>query len=321
MIMRHGSFAALLAAAAFVALAAASGAEEIDQTLGPLRLKGRHPTMMGPYITTTIQFDRPGWIRSFGVHLLDADQRPSPDNTVFCHAVFRAPPTAINLSGEDYQFGNNLPLTAGQDTISFPAGFGFHVDTTSLYVVEAMLQSPYDSIDARYYFKVAFNFVADAERVSVRPLYHVSVRIGPGEGFSRRGRSRRDAKQMASSAREDLMHMWWVPPGRHEYTVRFTLPASGRVHFATVHIHRYGVGYALRAVATGHVLLSGHPAEGSRREMLEVPVYSDKTGLLLEKNVEYEFSVTYDNPLQENVSAMGTLHLFFDSIDGASLKN
>ncbi|NNN05800.1 MAG: hypothetical protein HKL90_07850 [Elusimicrobia bacterium] len=318
---RRGVRAGAIAAFVVIVLGVAAGAEEIDQILGPLRLKGRHPTMMGPYISTTVQFDRPGWIRSFGVRLLDADQRPSPDNTVFCHAVFRAPPTAISLGGEDYQFGNNLPLTSGQDTIAFPAGFGFHVDTTSLYVVEAMLQSPYDSIDARYYFKVAFDFVPDAERVPLRPLYHVSVRIGPQERFSRRGRSRRDAKQMAPSAREDLMHMWWVPPGRHEYRTRFSLPASGRVHFATVHIHRYGVAYTLRDVATGRVLMTGRPKEGSQREMLEVPVYSDKTGLLLKKDADYEFSVAYDNPLKENVSAMGTLHLFFDAIDGAASKN
>lgn len=314
-------FFAAVAALTLVLLGAAVGAEEIDQILGPLRLKGRHPTMMGPYITTTLQFDRPGWIRSFGVRLLDADQRLSADNTVFCHAVFRAPPTAINLGGEDYRFGNNLPLTAGQDTIAFPAGFGFHVDTTSLYVVEAMLQSPYDTLDARYYFKVIFDFVADAEHAPLSPLYHISVRIGPHERFSQRGRSRRDAKQMAPSAREDLLHMWWVPPGRHEYATRFSLPASGRVHFATVHIHRYGVAYTLREVATGRVLIAGRPIEGLRREMAEVPVYSDKTGLLLKKGADYEFSVAYDNPLKENVSAMGTLHLFFDEIDGAARKS
>jgi hypothetical protein len=112
-----------------------------------------------------------------------------------------------------------------------------------------------------------------------------------------------------------MMHMWWVPPGRHEYKRRFVLPASGRVHFATVHIHRYGIAYSLRDVATGRVLMEGKPAEGGRREMLEVPVYSDKDGLLLEKDAEYEFSVVYDNTLSEKVSAMGTLHLFFDRLD------
>ncbi len=306
----------ILALAALLPLARPPRAETLVETLGPLRLKGIHQSMQGPFEMKTIQFERPGWIRSVSLRLLDARGRRSADTAVFCHAIFRAPAQPIEVDGKIFMLGRNFPLAPDQDAVKFPAGFGLHVDTVSLYVLEGMLQSPDKPRDAVYTMRVDIDFVDDAHAVGIKPLHHLSIRIDPNGADGGRALTRRQIKQLPQGARADLMHMWWVPPGRHEYATSFTLPRAILVHAATVHIHRFGAGFALRERRTGRVILSGAPPPAAR-EMSEVPFYSDARGLRLDKGVDYEFSVVYDNPGPAPTSAMGTLHLFFDPDDAS----
>ncbi len=275
--------------AVLVAAAQLAGAAQITQVYGPLRLRGSHPQMLGPYMQSSRQFDRPGWITRFETWVVDKDGRPV-DQSVFCHSVFEyypvpGGPPSLHVTTEE-----------GKNVVAFPSGYGVRVDTAPLYLLEMMLQSDDPSVDRELYFKVTWDVTYEGDGPPLKSLESYKVKILAGEGRS----------PAAMTDGQD----WWVPPGRHEYSARFLLPYSGEVHFIAPHVHRYASVLRLKDEQTGHVLYEDRVRAGKAFTLERIPVFSGDKGIPLVEGRPYLFEVVYDNPLKKPVEAMANLRLF-----------
>jgi hypothetical protein len=267
-----------------------AAAERLSFTTPPLRLKGVQHAMIGPKAVQTVLFDEPGWIVSFDSFVTDERGRRRADQSAFCHTTF-------HYGRYDQPQHPRVTVDEGVHRIAFPKGFGFKVRPDAMYMLDMMLQSEDPDKDETLSVRTELDFRPERPGTALRSLTHYFIHVWP-----------RGPQVRTLDSRE--WGVWWVPKGRHRYESVTPAPASGRVHFMTVHLHRGAAEYELADDASGRVLHRGVVRSDARGEIAEVPVYSSAEGFPLTAGQPVRLSVVYDNPSDKPLVAMATLHLF-----------
>jgi hypothetical protein len=282
----------------FVAGPEAPPAGEIRRLVGPVRLRGIQPAMLGPEGSVKVSFPGPGWIKGYRVHLRDASGADADDRGIFCHSVFRDPAIAsFRLTPEIdglRSMGMLLTSAEGAQTVRLPDGFGVAVDTFSDYQFEGVLQSPDGPKDGDYTFDVGFDYQSIEASPPLRTLTVMRV----------------DAKSSANIGHG--AGQWDVPPGRHSYTSEFGVPRDLSVHMIDFHLHRSTAKLELLDAGTGDVLYAADVKTGRDGYPIR-PVYSSGDGFALSKTRRYRFRITYDNPKDRPEPTMALMFLFVSS--------
>ena len=102
--------------------------------------------------------------------------------------------------------------------------------------------------------------------------------------------------------------LFFVPQGRDERQVTFTLPFAARIHFLGTHLHPYGVSIELYNVSRQELVWKGARRGGANGAM---EVYSNPEGYLVRAGEAYKITGVYDNPNTENIDAMAGLFMLY----------
>lgn len=271
-------------------LSPSSGAKEMTEVVGPLRLAGKHLPMFGPHIDKTVRFKRNGLVTGFSDRVLDEGKKPVDDDSIWCHTSLIWPDLSPDKLRKD-----RLILGEGIRKIIFPDGFGFPIRASAPYRLNMMLQSQDESLNRDYYFSVGIHIAEEGKGPRLKNLFLLPLSVG-----------HHDAKESISGWGD-----WWVPPRQRQLKSKsFTMPVSGTIHVMAPHLHRYATRLTLKEQNSGRVLYDEAPLEDGERRLTKVPYYSSRVGLPREKGRSYELSVVYDNPSSEKISVMAGLYLF-----------
>ncbi|MSV29005.1 MAG: hypothetical protein EXQ52_09715 [Bryobacterales bacterium] len=103
-------------------------------------------------------------------------------------------------------------------------------------------------------------------------------------------------------------HLFFVPPGKDERAVTFTLPFEGSIHFLGTHLHPYGASVELFSVSRNQTVWKGVRTGGPESPM---EVYSSAGGYTFSAGETMRIKSVYDNPTKEKVDAMAGLFMLY----------
>jgi hypothetical protein len=267
------------------------------QTVGPLRLRGIQPSMVGPEVEAGVSFPKPGWLKGYSVRIRDSRGADADGLGLYCHSVVRDPAAFRRsaLAETDGVRSVSMFLTSaeGSETVRLPDGFGVAVDT-SVYRFEGVLQSPDEPHDGDYFFEVSYDFQPRGEGRELTPLTVMRV---DANAPARRGHGAGE---------------WEVPSGRHDYAGEFRPPRDAVVHMIDFHLHRYTSKVEVLDAETGRALYSADVKAGRDGYPIR-PNYASREGFPIGKGRRYLFRVTYENPTDRPALTMALLFLYVSS--------
>ena len=284
------SLRAALAAAAL--LGAASARAEVLR-LGPLRIRGAHAPMAGPFITQSIDFPKDVVLRSASVVLLGPDGKPDPDQTLLCHVTL-ADSDASHMPGKTPHV---LTLDLGTRRLDLPDGYGVRLAANRRYLVNAMLASNDPAVDREETFLITLDVAEAAAAGAPRAVAAHTV-----------GLRAQDAGQDGVTGDFD----WLVPPGRHEYSRTVPQPETETVRALSAHLHRYASSVRIAEAGTGKKVFEGAVERGADGTLLRAPVWNAAAPLVLKAGTRYVWTAVYDNTGREPMRAMATFYVFED---------
>jgi hypothetical protein len=285
--------------AGLIALSVSASSEEIYRTVGPVRMKGIHARMKGPFASHWVKFPRRGWITGFTVNVLDSANRPVDDQELLCHGRFNEDETYLEplvdqASGKEFgiSFNHSSFITAvGATALRLPDGYGVAVDSSTTYYFLGMLKSLSRPHDGLYSFGITFTFEPVDGGRKIASLIALKV-----EG-------------MPEQEPKNESFQWDLPPGKHDYSKEFGVPEDFDIHLIDFHLHRFTTAVELREARTGAILYRSEVKETPNGEPLR-PLYSSETGIALRKDARYVFQISYDNPLNDSDRTMGKMFLY-----------
>lgn len=260
---------------------------QVVLTVGPVHVPaGGHDGHEGA--DTHLQFAWPvaGWVRGYGIEVLDADGRVLPRSMLHHAGV-------ANLERRQlpYRLVERL-FAAGAETspVMLPSSMGLPLSRGQQMVVY-------------------FHLVNDTDR----PLDGVVLRISlawipPG------GREPRSVFPLFLNANAEYAatSAFDLPPGTYERSSEFTLPISGRLRGLGGHMHDYATEVRLEDVEKGKVLarLRAKRAPDGQLVSLGRTIFLFKPrGLRLTANRRYRVVGVYNNPTCETIPLGGMAHM------------
>jgi hypothetical protein len=289
--MRTERGAGVLLAALLAGAPAAARARIVR--LGPLRIRGAHPAMAGPFITQSLDFPKDVLLRSASVRLLGPDGKADPDQGLLCHVTL-ADADATHVAG---QAPHVLTLDLGTRRLDLPAGYGILLKADRRYLLNAMLFSSDPAVDREQTFEISLD-VEDADAPGAgRPVATLTV-----------GLRAEDAGAAPVTSPFD----WLVPPGRHEYSRTYVGASTETVRAISAHLHRYAESVAVAEKETGKVVFTGAVERGPDGMLRRTPVWSNAEPVVLRGGTPYVWTAVYDNTGREPARAMATFYLFSD---------
>ena len=282
------------AAAAAPTVRVTTGKGEIIVDYGPLMPSAEHKSdHQAPTAVFTMPAD--GWLRGFGVELLDSTANPLPRKML--HHV-----NVIAVGRRDL-FTNEMMriAAAGPETgdITLPRFFGVQAQRGDTLVMVIALHRPPGTPDGPVTFRLRAAFTPRTARLKAMNVYPMSIAIGV------RGQP----------------NVFDLPPGRSEHFWEGSPGIDGRVLGFSGHLHRYGILLRFEDRTTGRVLWEGKPKIGNDGEVLGFPVTTllSSAGVKLQANHLYRLTAVYDNLTSKPVRAdgMGVIGGVFRPKDGA----
>lgn len=242
----------------------------------PPGMKHEDMDMMNDHNTPVYRFEWPvgGWIRGFGVEILNAEGKPI-DRRLIHHMI------VVNFSRRQLLYPE------------FERLFGVGQETEDAFVPKSVGVPLTPGTKLGFYMAWDNETGKDLEGVQVRlkmsysppnltprpldglPIYmDVNLTVGVGNEFD-------------------------VPPGRSEKAYEFTLPVGGRLLGIGGHLHDYGVEVRLEDAKSGKVLTrieSKRTAEGKVTKIERKLFGVLGAGLRLKEGYPYRVVGVYDNP-------------------------
>ena len=252
-------------------------------------MKHEEMDMMEDHNTPVYRFEWPaeGWVRSFGVELLDRQGNPI-DRRLVHHMI------VVNFSRRQLLYS------------SFERLFGIGQETEDASVPRSVGVPLVPGTRLGFYLAWANETGKDLEGVQIRlrmgysppnlhprpldalPIYmDANLTVGKGNDFD-------------------------LPPGRFEKAWEFTLPLGGRLLGIGGHLHDYGVEVRLEDVATGKVVTrirSKRTAEGKLVRIERRLFGVSGPGLRLREGKTYRVVGVYDNPTGAVIKKGGMAHI------------
>lgn len=272
------------------------GQKRVIVTAGPFSVSSMPPgmkhedmDMMNDHNTPVYRFEWPvaGWVRGFGVEILDASGKPI-DRRLIHHLI------VVNFSRRQLLYPE------------FERLFGIGQETEDAFVPKSVGVPLTPGTKLGFYMAWANETGKDLEGVQVRlkmsysppnltprpldglPIYmDVNLTVGVGNEFD-------------------------VAPGRSEKSYEFTLPVGGRLLGIGGHLHDYGVEVRLEDGKTGKVLTrieSKRTPEGKVTKIDRKLFGVLGAGLRLKEGYPYRVVGVYDNPTGAMIKKGAMAHI------------
>ena len=232
-----------------------------------------------PAAMKALRFEEPVWVIGYKTSIVDS-QGKTPRENYLCHTfladqhVDQHP--EIELKG--------VYSDAFTPEVRLPEGFG-------------VLFSPNDPL----HWMPMFNNRGDQP---VRVAIKVALTV------IRRKDLRKPLQPLYASLRSvQVPHLFFVPPGRDERTVRFTLPFEANIHFLGTHLHPYGASVELFNVSRNELVWKGMRTAGPESPM---EVFSSTEGYAVHAGETFQIKAVYDNPAKEKIDAMAGLFMLYE---------
>jgi hypothetical protein len=261
--------------------------------LGPVRIRGAHAAMAGPFVTQSLDFPNDVLLRSASVRLLGPDGEEEADQSLLCHVTL-ADADGTLVAG---QAPHLLTLDLGTRRLELPAGYGILLKANRRYLLNAMLFSADPAIDQSRLFEVSLDADDAAGSAATRPVAARTV-----------GLRAEDAGAAPVTGPFD----WLVPPGRHSYSRILLNPETETMRAISAHLHRYARSVSIAEKDTGKIVFSGEVERGPDGMLRRAPVWNRAEPLVLRGGTRYVWTVVYDNSGREPARAMATFYLFAD---------
>jgi hypothetical protein len=325
---------------------AESGAGSLTLLSQTYTLDRIYHSMQGPYgVLGDINLDRQDprkllWVTGIETAVMGKDGETAISPEFFCHANLTLSeknntPDAHNASfgGATHLDWRLFTLVPGRLSQRLPEGFGVpvHGGEPLDFLAMSLNQNVTDrTVLARFRTKVFY--VPDG----VRPMHPVfrraiygyepmghAVKDGacmggshPGQAcgpFQGRTASRHGFVQ--SVGPEKTIH-WLVSPGEYEAHTpvddQLNLPFDTKVHYATGHLHPFGVSLALRDLTADTTLFTIKAQDwDDRLGVAHMDEISSPDGIPIHHDHTYELVTVYDNRTKSDVDAMSILYLYF----------
>ena len=121
-----------------------------------------------------------------------------------------------------------------------------------------------------------------------------------------------------SSSRPDLYMVPPKEPGTEHYRdvkIRHAeAPVTGRIHAMGAHLHPYGKYVELRRERNDEILFTSRMVEADKIENARLTTYSSSEGFYVRQGERLIITTVYENPLDEEVDAMGGLFILYDPL-------
>ncbi len=255
----------------------------------PPGMKHEEMDMMNDHNSPVYHFEWPveGWLRGFGVEILDASGKPI-DRRLIHHMI------VVN-------YGRRQLLYPELERL-----FGIGQETEDVFVPKSIGVPLKPGTKLGFYMAWANETGKDLSGVQVRlrmtysppsmtprpldalPIYmDVNLTVGVGNEFD-------------------------VPPGRSEKSYTFSLPVGGRLLGVGGHMHDYGIEVRLEDAQSGKVLTrvrSRHTPEGKVTSIERKLFGVGGSGLRLKEGHPYRVVGVYDNPTGAMIKKGAMAHI------------
>ncbi|MDE2492140.1 MAG: hypothetical protein KGM24_14935 [Elusimicrobia bacterium] len=291
----------LFAVSALLALLAAAPARarELTYELGPVRVRGLVHSMEGPSASLPVASDRTEWIRRIRIEVRDEKDGGRPAPRFLCHAnlIFADGTEPGSSRARRRAFA---VLAPGGDDIRFPRGYGLPMKAGRRFVAHFMALSH----DARADADLRARIVLDTQEKPLKPLVLVVRSVFAADaGLPRAEPSFRRMPDTGDKT-------WMIPPGRRTLSHAFRFPFSGRIHYISGHLHRYGLWLALVEKRSGRVLWRSETVRTPDGYFSSLPPYSGERGLRVEADRAYVLEAGYDNASSSAAAAMAQIYMY-----------
>ena len=231
-----------------------------------------------PYAMKNLRFDERVWVISYRTDILNVNGK-TPRENYLCHTFL----ADQRVAQHDEDELRGIYSDAFTPEIRLPVGFGIPV-------------LPDETL---HWMPMFNNRGAESVRVQMRVLLRVireKDRVKP-------------LKPLHSSLRSvQVPHLFFVPPGKDERQVTFSLPINGRIHFLGTHIHPYGVSIELYNTSRNEQVwkcVRKKPPDGP------MEVYSSAEGYPVKAGEIYRIRSVYENTTNEKIDAMAGLFILY----------
>jgi hypothetical protein len=302
-------------------------------------------SMQGPYgVLGGIRLDPENpeslvWVTGLETTVTGRDGETAISPEFFCHANLTLSEKGNQPEAHNAAFGGNthldwrlFTLVPGRLTQHLPKGFGVPVrGGEPLDLLAMSLNQNVTDRTVRARFRTKVEYVPDGREpmhpVFRRALYGYepmghAVKDGactmgshPGQACGPfRGRTASKHGFVQSVGPDKTIH-WLVSPGKYESRTpiddQLDLPFDTTVHYATGHLHPFGVSLGLQDVTTGDTLFVIRARDwDDRLGVAHMDEISSEQGIPLHKDHHYELITNYDNTTPADIDAMSILYLY-----------
>lgn len=281
------------------------------------------------------------WVTGLETEVVDRDGDTPVSPEFFCHAnlTLSAAGNDPETHNADFDHRTHLDwrlftLVPGRLSLALPEGFGIPVrGGEALDFLGMSLNLNVRDRVVRARFRTRVLYIRDADLTApMQPLFRRAVYgyepLGiapagavcaggshPGESCGPfRGESASKHDFVATVGKGKTIH-WMVAPGRYEahtdITDQLDLPFDTTVHYATGHLHPYGVSLTLldRTSADTLFVVGARDFE-DRLGVARMDEITSREGIPLHRDHRYELVTRYDNTTGGDIDAMAILYLY-----------
>ena len=281
------------------------------------------------------------WVTGLETEVVDATAQKPISQEFFCHSNLTFAEhgrTPEQMEGKTHLDWRLFTLVPGRPSIELPPGFGVPIPSDAVldYVTMSLNLNERDQVvNVRIRTKV-HTIAGDQPGAPTKALFRralyvlqphgVSATKGPacmpqagmhiGAGCAELSKVNLSGEVTVGKPDNSLMNHWIVPPGHHIYTTEITpqlnLPFDTTVHYATIHVHPFARGMALRDLTAGTTIFRLNSRDWRDRVgVAYVDEFKSIKGIPIQHDHRYELSAEYDNPLDVETDAMAILYLYF----------
>lgn len=342
--MRHLLFLAV--AGLLVQTSAAQKIHNKELQSPVFRIDKIYKSMQGPSAVQAFQLEETTnrellWIVGYEAIVIEPETGEKISQEFLCHSNLDYLPDSYEKTiGPHSLDGRFFTLSQGQQSVTFPSGFGIPVySDEEIRLGTQVLNLNDPNLDKRVRYRVNVNYIKDSETLSpMRPLRQLGIfgmkalgettscEVASSHGTSCAvGKAAMEGSEMVDMGGGKLTGHWVVEPGREvnstDVTPLLALSEEFSVHYIAVHLHPFAESLELKDDTTGEILFKANVTAAEKRVGIKhIDHFSSIEGFQLKPEHDYSLTSIYNNTTNQNVDSMAVMYLY-GAVENAPLNN
>jgi hypothetical protein len=227
------------------------------------------------------RFDEPVWIVGYQTEVLDVKDG-HPRENYLCHTFFGDQ----RVTQHDDREMLALYSDAFTPKVRLPDGFGFRLSAGESLHWMPLFNNRQEQ-PARIRMRGIISVIREKDRSkTIRPLYSTLRSV-------------------------NTPHLFFVPPGRHEFQKSFEAPFNGSIHFIGTHIHPHGVTVELYDITHSRLVWRSKRKIDEAGQLIEMDTFGSDSGYPVSAGNVFRITAIYDNSTAAPIDAMAGLFLSY----------